>query len=134
MAELLANHLDIPADQREAFLRLARTHAPVLRSAPLSHMAPDMPTNVPMPLSPLIGRATEVAAIGTYLERLDIRLLTLIGPGGIGKTRLALQIAIDLRASYRDGVCFVALAAVHAAEFVVPAICQRTGLHRAWRY
>src|SRR4051812_42308029 len=56
MAELLANHLEIPADQREAFLRLARTHAAVLRSAPLSHISPDMPTNVPVPLTPLIGR------------------------------------------------------------------------------
>src|SRR5215813_7726448 len=78
MAERLANHLDISVDEREAFLHLARTHALVPRMAPLPQPPePDTPTNLPVPLTSLIGRAAEVAAICNYLERLDIRLVTL---------------------------------------------------------
>src|SRR6266545_3569502 len=61
IAELLASHLEIPVDQRGAFLRLARTHALVPRSALRSQISPDTPTNVPVPLTPLIGREQEVA-------------------------------------------------------------------------
>jgi predicted ATPase len=79
------------------------------------------------PLTPLIGREAELAQLADHLEDRDCRLLTLVGPGGIGKTRLALQAAADQRASFRDGVCFVALAPVRAAEFVVPAIAGALG-------
>ena len=70
------------------------------------------PHNLPAQPTPLIGRATEVAAVCALLRRADVRLLTLTGPGGIGKTRLALQAAAELRDDFADGVCFVDLAPI----------------------
>src|SRR6266545_3528908 len=80
------------------------------------------------PLTPLIGREGELAQLAERLEDRNCRLLTLIGPGGIGKTRLALQIASGLRGSFRDGVYFVPLAALNAAGMLVPAT-SREPLH-----
>src|SRR6266545_4062733 len=79
------------------------------------------------PLTPLIGREGELAQLAERLEDRNCRLLTLIGPGGIGKTRLALQIASGLRGSFRDGVYFVPLAALNAADMLVPAIASALG-------
>src|SRR5947209_6066045 len=62
---------------------------------------------LPAPLTSLIGRQQEVAAACALLRRTQVRLLVLTGPGGIGKTRLALQMATDLRQDFSSGVCFV---------------------------
>ncbi len=131
IAELLASHLEIPIDQRETFVRLARTHAGVPCSAPLSQMSPDIRTNVPVPLTSLIGRAAEVAAICACLERPDIHLLTLVGPPGVGKTRLSIQVASELCSRYPDGVWFVALAAISEQQLVAPTIAHVLGLTEA---
>ncbi len=129
MAKLLADHLRIPIDEREVFVRSARTHALVPRSAPLSQISePNTPTNLPVPLTPLIGRAAEAAAICNYLERPDIHLVTLVGPPGVGKTRLSIQVASALSERFLDGVWFVALAAVREPDLVAPAIAQVLGL------
>jgi predicted ATPase/class 3 adenylate cyclase/DNA-binding CsgD family transcriptional regulator len=80
--------------------------------------------NLPVQLTPLIGREREVAAVELLLHREDVRLLTLTGPGGAGKTRLGLQVAAELIEEYSDGVFFVNLAPIHDPVFVIPAIAQ----------
>ncbi|MCP4418619.1 MAG: tetratricopeptide repeat protein [Chloroflexi bacterium] len=78
--------------------------------------------NLPVKTTPFVGREQELAQIGAQLIRPSCRLLTLVGPGGIGKTRLALQVAQNSVGSYLNGVYQVPLAAVSAPEFIIPAI------------
>jgi transcriptional regulator with XRE-family HTH domain len=90
----LAEALRIPAADRATFLQLARGHSTALpdRSRNARVASPSNPTNyaLPTPLTPLIGRADECAALRDLGRCTDVRLLTLLGPPGIGKTRLAL--------------------------------------------
>jgi predicted ATPase/DNA-binding CsgD family transcriptional regulator len=83
---------------------------------------------VPTSLTSLVGRAQDVAAICTLLARPEVRLLTLLGVGGIGKTRLAIQVASRLRERFADGVCFVGLAAIRDPNLVTSAIAHELGL------
>jgi predicted ATPase/class 3 adenylate cyclase len=85
-------------------------------------------SNLPSQPTPLIGREQDVAAVCARLHRPEVRLLTLTGPGGIGKTRLGLQVAADLLDAFVDGVNFVNLAPIGAANFVVSAVAQTIGL------
>jgi predicted ATPase/DNA-binding CsgD family transcriptional regulator len=80
--------------------------------------------NLPIQPTPFIGREREVAAVQQLLEREDMRLLTLTGPGGGGKTRLGLQVAAELSDHFADGVYFVNLAPISDPELVVPTIAQ----------
>jgi predicted ATPase/DNA-binding SARP family transcriptional activator len=84
--------------------------------------------NLPAPPSRLIGRETELEEIVALLGQPHARLLTLIGPGGVGKTRLALAVASELANELADGVCFVSLAAVRELELVIPAIARALGI------
>ena len=86
--------------------------------------------SLPVALTPLIRRAHEVAVLSTSLEDDEIRLLTLVGPGGTGKTRLALEVAAETQSAFADGVCFVALAALADPTLVVTAITQALGLRQ----
>jgi predicted ATPase/class 3 adenylate cyclase/DNA-binding CsgD family transcriptional regulator len=82
------------------------------------------PNNLPVQLTPLIGREKEGAAILNLLQREDVRLVTLTGPGGTGKTRLGLQVAAELSDLFADGVYFVNLAPLSDPDFVVPTVAQ----------
>src|SRR6266852_3153461 len=82
------------------------------------------PNNLPVQLTSLIGRRQEVAHIQHLLGREDVRLLTLTGPGGIGKTRLGLQVAAELSDLFSDGVYFVNLAPISDPTLVVTTIAQ----------
>jgi hypothetical protein len=86
------------------------------------------PTNLPVQPTPLIGRERELAEVARLLSRADIRLLTLTGAGGSGKTRLALQAAAELVEEFPQGVYFVALEPVADLELLLPAIAQTVGV------
>jgi predicted ATPase/class 3 adenylate cyclase len=87
--------------------------------------------NLPVQPTPLIGREREVATCLTLLRRADVRLLTLTGPGGMGKTRLSLQVAAESLDDYADGVFFVALAPIAEPRLVVSAIAGALGVVEA---
>jgi predicted ATPase/DNA-binding CsgD family transcriptional regulator len=85
-------------------------------------------SNLPVQLTSFIGRGKEVALAAQLLRRDDVRLLTLTGPGGIGKTRLGLQVAVELSEQFADGVFFVNLAPIGDPALVVPTIAQTLGV------
>jgi predicted ATPase/DNA-binding CsgD family transcriptional regulator len=80
--------------------------------------------HLPAHLTPLLGREQEVVEACTILRRPEVRLVTLTGPGGIGKTRLAPQVATELLADFAGGVSFVSLAPISDPELVIPTIAQ----------
>lgn len=88
-------------------------------------------SNFPVQLTTLVGREQEVAAALEMMRRPEVRLLTFTGPGGVGKTRLALQVTEDLVGEFEDGVYLVSLAPVRAPELVVPAIGRTLGITEA---
>lgn len=136
IAQLMADHLEIPPDQRELFLKIARQER---RSTDLDAIQPPPPPDL-IPTSdsqqasfpafpvPLIGREREVRAIMGLLLDPACRMLTLTGPGGIGKTRLAIESGRLLQQRFRDGVAFVSMAGVSMIESIVPAIADALGL------
>jgi non-specific serine/threonine protein kinase len=84
--------------------------------------------NLPVQPTPLIGRASEVGAVCALLSRAEVRLVTLTGPGGTGKTRVGLQVAAELVDRFADGVCFVSLAPIGDPDLVPSTIAQAVGI------
>jgi predicted ATPase len=87
--------------------------------------------NLPLQTTPLLGRDQEVRAVSSMLLRDDVRLVTLTGPGGTGKTRLSLQVAAELLDRFEDGACFVELAPISDPQLVVSTIVQTLGAQAA---
>src|SRR5713226_4889711 len=86
------------------------------------------PNSLPVQLTPLIGREQEIQAVCTLLRRPETRLVTLTGPGGVGKTRLSLQVATDLLVDFADGVYLVPLAPISDSDLVVARISWTFGV------
>jgi predicted ATPase/DNA-binding CsgD family transcriptional regulator len=109
------------AIRRVAVLRLALLS---VKGKSLAEQNPHSHYNVPTSLAPLIGRECEREAICALLASSSVRLLTLTGTGGVGKTRLALAVADCSREIFTDGICFVSLSAISDPELVVTEIAQ----------
>lgn len=102
---------------------LQLTEFPPLRSLS-SH-----PNNLPLQPTQFIGRKEEIEAISRILDKHTRKILTLTGPGGIGKTRLAIQVAAERANDYADGVCFVPLESLDSSEHVVQSIADSLRLN-----
>jgi predicted ATPase/class 3 adenylate cyclase len=85
-------------------------------------------SSLPVQPTSFIGRDREVATMVQRLRREDVRLLTVTGAGGTGKTRLGIQVASELRGLFAGGVCFVSLAPINDAALVMPTIAQALGI------
>jgi predicted ATPase/transcriptional regulator with XRE-family HTH domain len=118
-ARRLADALRLTAEDRQRFESLLRGRE--RPSAPPTGQLPTVPT-------PLVGRASELRAITSALSASDARLLTLTGPGGIGKSRLAIEAGARLRASFPGGIVFVQLGDLDNPALVLPAMAKALGV------
>jgi len=132
IVERLAEIFNVPSNEQTAFLRFARGD---WKSAP-SESTQDAPwhtstasprSNLPSSLTSLIGREQDIATVREYLSNTNIRLVTLIGPPGIGKTRLSLETARAALPHFQDGVFFVALAPLDEPALIGVTIAQALG-------
>jgi predicted ATPase/class 3 adenylate cyclase len=87
------------------------------------------PNNLPIQSTNHIGREEELVSARNLLSRVEVRLLTITGPGGIGKTRLGLQLAAELSDEFNDGVFFVPLAPITDCMLVTSTVAQTLGIH-----
>ena len=116
-----------------AYINLAPAHLhPVPQERPaLDILELRQGRTLPKPLTSLVGREAEVVAACQMLLEGGVRFLTLTGPGGVGKTRLALRIAEEAAPAFPDGAAFVPLAPISDPELVMPAIARELGLQDA---
>jgi predicted ATPase/transcriptional regulator with XRE-family HTH domain/Tfp pilus assembly protein PilF len=135
IAAKLAEQLGVAPEERASFIRYSRDEPreeavvlpaqAVSKAPPAGFPAP--PRNLPTSLTRLIGRQQEVISAQQHLLRGDVRLLTLNGPGGTGKTRLGVEVAAGLEDHFGDGVVFVNLVPIHDPALVIPTIADAVG-------
>src|SRR5512141_8015 len=92
------------------------------------HIISVMPNIIPVSPTSLIGREQEIETLCQLLHRPDIRLVTITGPGGVGKTSLALQVARASQDAFNDGVFFISLAAISDSTLILPTIAHALGV------
>ncbi|MEM8533478.1 MAG: helix-turn-helix domain-containing protein [Chloroflexota bacterium] len=119
----LADALSLPPDIHISFSQAARGE---VTAPPKSAIQPGI---LPTELPPFFGRETEITALSKQLTQDTIRLVTLTGLPGVGKTRLAIRSATSVRSSFRDGVYFVRLAQLRHSDQVIPTIAHTFGLY-----
>ncbi|MEZ4530818.1 MAG: LuxR C-terminal-related transcriptional regulator [Thermomicrobiales bacterium] len=95
--------------------------------APVHELAPFPIPRLPLPLTSFVGRARELTIVGALLNRTDVRLVTLTGPGGVGKTRLALRVAEEWQAEFTDGVAYVPLADERDPDRLAAVVAESIG-------
>src|SRR5919197_2261808 len=98
-----------------------------LGTAAFPPLATAAATNVPRAAKPLVGRDADVASVRALLLDTEARLVTIVGAGGVGKTRLAIEVAREPASEFADGTWFVDLSPIHRAETVVPTIANALG-------
>ncbi len=125
IAELLVGVLKVPDAEIEHFIQFARTGFPA-RDTSIS-----VETNLPAPVTLFVGREREMELLRKRLLQDDVRLLTLTGPPGVGKTRLALEVARSLVGSFEHGTFLVKLASLNIPELVTSTIGGAIGLKEA---
>ncbi len=123
---MLVDELGVePGPALQELERAVLRQDPSLAAPPRDSAAP---IRLPTPPTALVGRRLELAAVEALLRRDDVRLVTLTGPGGTGKTRLALAVAVELAEALRDGACFVDLSQIVDPALVLPEIGRVLGL------
>jgi predicted ATPase/DNA-binding XRE family transcriptional regulator len=132
IVERLAEIFNIPQNEQVTFLRFARgdwtlTPSESIEDSPWRTSTISPRSNLPASPTALIGREQEIAKLSEYLFNPSIRLITLIGPPGIGKTRLSIQAARVTLPNFSDGVFFVALAPLEDPNLLAPTIVQTLG-------
>ena len=130
IAARFADYLAIAPPDRAIFIRAARAELSSDQLAP-PVMLNRRRTNLPAQPTALIGRAREVEHVCTLLRTPDVRLVTLTCPGGVGKTRLALQAAVELRGDFADGTSIVNLAPITDADLVASVVAQSLEIREA---
>jgi predicted ATPase/DNA-binding SARP family transcriptional activator len=130
--QILKAELDIDPQLETRELYKAILHGKISGWRPLSEVIPQIDSKIseepvfrlPVMPTPFIGRRPEVEQIKSLMKNTDLHLLTLIGPGGTGKTRLAIQAASEVGEAFTDGVFFAPLVSVHSAEELVTAVAK----------
>ena len=132
LAELLAESLKVPQPDKAIFVEVARGERPVdllwevhtQDEGAASTSSLHGPPPFPRPSTPFVGRANELAQIGERLAQPNCRMLTLVGPGGIGRTRLAIATAKSHHDAFVDGLAFASLAAIRETALIPDVVAR----------